>query len=138
MHRIRYIILNFRGEKTGNKVVFRACAAILFVDFEKGANINKAIKLKILVIFERKNRQIIVVVSNSNILCQLHSHFTKPHGLLHQVKSTGSPGSCGVDLTIFFFVILWFLEYQGEKIVTSPCGTCGQDPMLPPPPFFLT
>ena len=101
MHRIRYIILNFRGEKTGNKVVFRACAAILFVDFEKGANINKAIKLKILIIFERKNRQIIVVVSNSNILCQLHSHFMKPHGLRHQqhdqVKSTGtgSPGFYG-------------------------------------------
>ena len=102
MHRIRYIILNFRGEKTGNKVVFRACAAILFVDFEKGANINKAIKLKILIIFERKNRQIIVVVSNSNILCQLHSHFMKPHGLLHQhdqVKSTGSPQGL---VTIFF------------------------------------
>ena len=37
----------FSRGKTGNKVVFRACAAILFVDFEKGANINKAIKLKI-------------------------------------------------------------------------------------------
>ena len=106
MHRICYIILNFRGEKTGNKVVFRACAAILFVDFEKGANINKAIKLKILIIFERKNRQIIVVVSNSNILCQLHSHFMKPHGLLHQhdqVKSTGSPGFYTCGLNDFFF-----------------------------------
>jgi hypothetical protein len=51
----------FSRGKTGNKVVFSACAAILFVDFEKGANINKAIKLKILIIFERKNRQIIVV-----------------------------------------------------------------------------
>jgi hypothetical protein len=61
------------ANKTGNKVVFRACAAILFVDFEKGANINKAIKLKILIIFERKNRQIIVV-SNSNILRCLGYH----------------------------------------------------------------
>jgi hypothetical protein len=49
----------------GNRSTFFACAAILFVDFEKGANINKAIKLKILIIFERKNRQI-TVVSNSN------------------------------------------------------------------------
>ena len=98
----------FSREKRANKVVFRACAAILFVDFEKGANINKAIKLKILQIFERKNRQIIVVVSNSNILCQLHSDFMKPHGLLHRVKSTGTCTGACYD---FFCVILWFLEY---------------------------
>jgi hypothetical protein len=62
------------------------------------------------------DRQIIVVVSNSYILCQLHSDFMKLHGLLHQVKST-----CTFRCrSIRYFLVFFFFWYT---VISIPAET---------------